>query len=96
MTNYEVGQIIYTILEEKQLVLPVQVVEQVVVKNLTGEETNYKVWPIAVDVNLYSEEQGAVSGTYLVLTVIAAILAFVYLKANSISDMTGIFCKYNC
>jgi shikimate kinase len=43
MTNYEVGQIIYTILEEKQLVLPVQVVEQVVVKNLTGEETNYKV-----------------------------------------------------
>ena len=45
-----------------------------IVKILSGEETNYKVWPIAVDVNLYSEEQGAVSGTYLVLTVIAAIL----------------------
>ena len=43
MTNYEVGQIIYTILEEKKIVLPVQVVEQVVVKNLSGEETNYKV-----------------------------------------------------
>ena len=31
-----------------------------IVKILSGEETNYKVWPIAVDVNLYSEEQGAV------------------------------------
>jgi len=41
---------------------------------LAGDEDNYNLWPIAVDVNLYSEEQGAASGTYLVLTVIAAIL----------------------
>ena len=45
-----------------------------IVKVLAGDEDNYKRWPIAVDVNLYSEEQGAASGTYLVLTVIAAIL----------------------
>ena len=45
-----------------------------IVKVLAGDEDNYKLWPIAVDVNLYSEEQGAASGTYLVLTVIAAIL----------------------
>ena len=43
MTIYEVGQIIYTILEDKRIILPVQIVEQVVIKNLTGEETNYKV-----------------------------------------------------
>ena len=45
-----------------------------IVKVLAGDEDNYNLWPIAVDVNLYSEEQGAASGTYLVLTVIAAIL----------------------
>lgn len=45
-----------------------------IVKILSGNELNYNLWPIAVDVNLYSEEQGGVSGTYLVLTVIAAIL----------------------
>ena len=45
-----------------------------IVKVLAGNEDNYNLWPIAVDVNLYSEEQGAASGTYLVLTVIAAIL----------------------
>mgnify|MGYP003134048557 CR=1 FL=1 len=43
MTIYKVGQIIYTILEDKRIILPVQIVEQVVIKNLTGEETNYKV-----------------------------------------------------
>ena len=43
MTDYEVGQIIYTILEDKRIILPVQIVEQVVIKNLNGEETKYKV-----------------------------------------------------
>ena len=43
MTNYEVGQIIYTILEDKRIILPVQIIEQVVIKNLDGEETKYKV-----------------------------------------------------
>tara|TARA_Y100000590_G_scaffold172578_1_gene197376 strand:+ start:1044 stop:3842 length:2799 start_codon:yes stop_codon:yes gene_type:complete len=45
-----------------------------IVKVLAGEEDNYNLWPIAVDVNLYSEEQGAASGTYLALTVMAAIM----------------------
>ena len=40
---YSVGQVIYTVLEEKQLVLPVKVIEEVTVKNLEGEKTNYKV-----------------------------------------------------
>ncbi|MQG06781.1 MAG: hypothetical protein FI681_03080 [SAR202 cluster bacterium] len=41
---------------------------------LAGTENNYKLWPIAVDVNLYSQEQGETSGVYLTLTVIVAIL----------------------
>ncbi len=45
-----------------------------IVKILSGEEITYNLWPIAVDVNLYSEEQGGASGTYLVFTVIAAII----------------------
>lgn len=40
---YSVGQIIYTVLETKQLVLPVKVIEEVTIKNLDGEKTNYKV-----------------------------------------------------
>jgi len=40
---YEVGQILYTVIEEKQIVIPVKVVEQVTIKTLEGEETNYKL-----------------------------------------------------
>lgn len=40
---YTVGQIIYSILEEKQMLIPLQVVEQVTTKNLEGEITQYKV-----------------------------------------------------
>jgi len=40
---YNVGQVIYTVLEEKQLVLPVKIIEEVTIKNLEGEKTNYKV-----------------------------------------------------
>ena len=40
---YEVGQVLYTILTEKQVVVPVKVVEQVITKTLEGEETNYKL-----------------------------------------------------
>ena len=45
-----------------------------IVNVLAGNENNYKLWPIAVDVNLYSQEQGETSGVYLTLTVIVAIL----------------------
>lgn len=40
---YNVGQVIYTVLEDKQLVLPVKIIEEVTIKNLEGEKTNYKV-----------------------------------------------------
>ena len=40
---YTVGQIIYSILEDKQILIPLQVVEQVITKNLEGEITQYKV-----------------------------------------------------
>ena len=40
---YEVGQIIYSILEDKQVLIPLQVIEQVTTKNLEGEITQYKV-----------------------------------------------------
>ena len=41
--NYSVGQVLYTIIKEKQIVIPVRVVEQIIKKNLDGEETSYKV-----------------------------------------------------
>ena len=40
---YEVGQIVYSILEERQILLPLQIIEQVITKNLEGELTQYKV-----------------------------------------------------
>jgi len=40
---YEVGQVLYTVIENKQIVLPVKVIEQVTVKSLEGEKTNYKM-----------------------------------------------------
>ena len=41
--NYEVGQIVYAIIEEKHMIIPVKVIEQIVIKNLEGEQINYKV-----------------------------------------------------
>ena len=40
---YEVGQILYTVLEDKYKVIPVKVVEQVVTKTLDGESIKYTV-----------------------------------------------------
>jgi len=40
---YNVGQILYTVLTEKQVVVPVKVVEQVIVKTLEGEKVDYKL-----------------------------------------------------
>lgn len=41
--SYNVGQVLYTIIKKKQVVIPVRVVEQIIKKNLDGEETSYKV-----------------------------------------------------
>ena len=40
---YDVGQILYTVLTDKQIVVPVKVVEQVIVKTLEGEKVDYKL-----------------------------------------------------
>lgn len=41
--KYTVGQIIYSILQEKQIIIPLKVVEEITIKNEQGEQTNYKV-----------------------------------------------------
>ena len=41
--DYKVGQILYTILKDRQIVIPIQVIEQITVKDLESEKTNYKV-----------------------------------------------------
>jgi hypothetical protein len=40
---YNVGQILYTVLTDKQVVIPVKIVEQVIVKTLEGEKVDYKL-----------------------------------------------------
>tara|TARA_B100000902_G_scaffold219018_1_gene208090 strand:- start:163 stop:633 length:471 start_codon:yes stop_codon:yes gene_type:complete len=40
---YNVGQILYTVLTDKQIVVPVKIVEQVIVKTLDGEKVDYKL-----------------------------------------------------
>jgi hypothetical protein len=40
---YKVGQILYTVLEDKFKVIPLKVSEQIITKTLEGETINYKV-----------------------------------------------------
>lgn len=40
---YSVGQVLYTVLTDKQIVVPVKIVEQVIVKTLEGEKIDYKL-----------------------------------------------------
>lgn len=40
---YKVGQILYTVLEDRFKVVPLKVSEQIITKTLEGETTNYKV-----------------------------------------------------
>ncbi|MFL2745858.1 MAG: MMPL family transporter [Dehalococcoidia bacterium] len=43
-------------------------------KYLRGKEINYRLWSIAIDINLESEKQGQQAGIFITLTVIAALL----------------------
>ena len=43
MSKLEVGQVIYTIIKDKQIIIPTQIAEQVLTKTLEGEETKFKV-----------------------------------------------------
>lgn len=40
---YSVGQIVYSLLENKKLIIPIKIVEEITVKNLETEITTYKV-----------------------------------------------------
>jgi hypothetical protein len=40
---YQVGQILYTIIEDKKIIVPVRIIEEVTIKNLDYEKTIYKV-----------------------------------------------------
>ena len=40
---YEVGQVLYVILEKKHAILPVRVTEQIVRRTVEGESISYKV-----------------------------------------------------
>ena len=53
---HEVGQVLYLILNKKQQVVPVQVVEQVVRRTMDGEETLHSV-KIPTKKNLYKLEE---------------------------------------
>ena len=53
---HEVGQVLYLILNKKQQVVPVQVVEQVVRRTMGGEETLHSV-KIPTKKNLYKLEE---------------------------------------
>lgn len=41
--QYEVGQILYTIIKDKQIIVPIKVIEQIITKNLDSEKIEYKV-----------------------------------------------------
>jgi len=51
-------------------------------ESLRGEERNYRLWGLAIDQTLAAREQGATAGTFIVLTVVAA-LAVVGLALRS-------------
>tara|TARA_B100000902_G_C27213935_1_gene865940 strand:+ start:103 stop:546 length:444 start_codon:yes stop_codon:yes gene_type:complete len=40
---YKVGQIIYALLENKKVIIPIKIIEEITVKNLQEETTTYKV-----------------------------------------------------
>ena len=42
-------------------------------ESLRGEERNYRLWGLAIDQALAAREQGATAGTFIVLTVVAAL-----------------------
>ncbi len=41
---------------------------------LRGDQRNFRLWGVAIDVNLESQDEGAVAGTFIMFTVIAAVL----------------------
>ena len=40
---YQIGQIVYALISDKKILLPVKVIEEITIKNLESETTTYKV-----------------------------------------------------
>ena len=40
---YDVGQVVYALLENKKIIIPIRVIEEITIKNLESEITTYKV-----------------------------------------------------
>ncbi len=40
---YDVGQVVYALLENKKIIIPIRIIEEITVKNLESEITTYKV-----------------------------------------------------
>ncbi|MEE9202580.1 MAG: MMPL family transporter [Dehalococcoidia bacterium] len=57
---------------------------------LRGEEQAYRLWGIAIDLNLESEEEGQTAGMFIMLTIIAVVLiAGVSLRSYWATALTG-------
>ena len=55
---YEVGQVLYVILEKKRVILPVMVSEQIVRRTMTGEDISYKVEIPGQESHVYLSDLG--------------------------------------
>lgn len=40
---YDVGQVVYALLENKKIIIPIRIIEEITIKNLESEITTYKV-----------------------------------------------------
>jgi len=60
-------------------------------KVLRGDENSYRLWGIAIDVNLESADEGQIAGMFIMFTVIAAVLiVWVSLRSYWAMALTGV------
>ena len=57
---------------------------------LRGDQVHYRLWGVAIDVNLESADQGQIAGIFIMLTVIAAVLVmWISLRSYWAMALTG-------
>ena len=90
--NEKLGGGVYQVgISSEPSVLNKEIFDRKVQEILRGEQKTYKLWGIAIDVNLESEEEGIKSGTYITFTVIAALAIMgVALRSYWAVALTGI------
>ena len=90
--NGKLGGGVYQVgISSEPSVLNKEIFDRKVQELLRGEQKTYKLWGIAIDVNLESEEEGIKSGTYITFTVIAALAIMgVALRSYWAIALTGI------